>query len=216
MTKGVIYYSDCRPDPRILKVCQDNIRSAFDGEIVSCTLKPSEFGDKRIVLDLERSYLTMFKQILAALEASTADIIFHCENDNMYPKEHFDFTPPERKFYYNNHWWKLHPDGLAVSWEADQVSGLCGYRDMLIEWYKNRVETYDENNFDRKFEPMSGEGAGNWKTKIPYLDIRGKWNLTYNKRKLDDFRKKDTAVNFRESTIDNVPGWDNLRGVLHY
>lgn len=213
LTKGVIYYTDNRPDPKLLKMCQDNIRESFEGEIVSCTLKPTDFGDKRIVLDLERGYLTMFKQILTALEASSADFIFHCEHDNMYPKEHFNFTPPDNRVYYNNNWWKIREDGFAVHWEADQVSGLCGPRQLLIDWYKQRIATFDLENFDRKFEPFSGEGAGKWMSKIPYLDLRGGWNLTYNKWGLSDFRKKETAVDFQESTMDKIEGWD-LQGIL--
>lgn len=214
-TKGVIYYSDCRPDPKLLKACQDNIRAAFDGEIVSVTLKPMDFGDKRIVLDLERGYLTMFTQILTALEASTADIIFFCEHDNMYPKEHFEFDPPEDKVYYNNNWWKIRlADGFAVSWQADQVSGLVGPRQMLIDWYKKRIETFDPDNFDRKFEPFSGEGAGKWMSEVPYLDLRGKWNLTFSKWELKHFRNKATAVNFQEATIDRIPGWSSLSDIL--
>ena len=151
----------------------------------------------------------MFKQMLTALENHDTDIVFFCEHDNLYPKEHFDFNPPnDYQFFYNNNWWKIGPEGQCVSWEADQVSGLCCDRKLAIDWYKNMVETFDEETFGRKYEPDSGEGSGKWMSTIPYIDIRHNRNLTYNKWKIAHFRNKDTAVNFKESTIDKIPGWE--------
>ncbi len=150
----------------------------------------------------------MFKQILKGLETMKSDVVFMAEHDVLYPPEHFDFTPPDRKFYYDQNWWKVREDGFAVSWKADQVSGMCAYRDELIKYYKYRIDTFDKESFDRKFEPFSGEGSASWEAPVPHIDVRHNRNLTYNKWGLHHFRKKETAVNFTESTIDNIPGWD--------
>lgn len=207
-SKGVIYYTENRLNEKIANACREQLRKAFTGNIVSCSLRPIDFGDTRIVLPLEKGYLTMFKQILTALEASKDDLIFFCEHDVLYPKEHFDFTPPDDRFYYNHNWWKIGNGDLAVHWDADQVSGLVGNRHSLIEWYRNRINTYDPENFDRKFEPLSGEGSSSWKSSVPLIDIRHNNNLTYNKWKLDHFRKKETAVNFQQTTINKIPDWN--------
>lgn len=208
MVKGVIYYTENCLDEKIAEACRKRLREVFPGEIVSCSLKPLGFADKEIVLPLERGYLTMFKQILAALEASSADVVYFCEHDVMYHPSHFEFTPPEDKFYYDLNWWKIRNDGLAVHWDAVQVSGLCCYRQTAINFYKERIESFDSNNFDRKFEPTQADKYETWRAEYPHIDIRHERNLTYNKWKLDHFRKKDTAVSFETSTIDKIPGWD--------
>lgn len=152
----------------------------------------------------------MFQQILACLEASKSDIIFFCEHDVLYPKEHFDFTPTERKFYYDLNWWKIRADGLAVHWDAVQVSGLVCFRDLAIGYYKDRIANFDPDNFDRKFEPTVETEYKTFWADRPHVDVRHETNLTYNKWKLEHFRKKDTAVNFESSTIDKIPGWPGL------
>jgi hypothetical protein len=63
---------------------------------------------------------------LKGLEAMNCDIVFMAEHDVIYPEEHFEFTPADKdKVYYDQNWWKVHSDGLAIHWDADQVSGLC-------------------------------------------------------------------------------------------
>lgn len=206
-SKGIIYYTDNQLPVKIAHKVQKQLRS-IGLPIVSSSLKPMENMGTNIHVKEKRGYLTLFKQILAALEASTASIIFFCEHDCLYPKEHFDFTPPKKDtFYFNHNWYKIRDDGLAVHWDADQVSGLCCYRDLAIEYYKKRIAEFDPDNFDRKFEPQSGVGSESWKSAVPYIDIRGKWNVTYNKWSLTHFRNKDTAINFQQSTIDKIPGW---------
>lgn len=209
-SKGILYFTDNALPMKYANPVRDRIKKIAKEkgmELVSSTRKPTNMG-KNVVVKGERGYLQMFKQILAGLEAMESDIVFFAEHDVLYPSEHFDFVPPERKFYFDQNWWKVHDDGVALHWDADQVSGLVGYREDLINWYKNRVETFDKDNFDRKFEPLSGEGSEAWKAPKPYIDIRHSSNLTYSKRGLHHFRKKDTAVNFQESTIEQIPGWD--------
>lgn len=215
LSKGVIYYTENQLNEKIANACREQLRKSFRGNIISCSLKPLDFGDTRIVLPLERGYLTMFKQILAALEASTSEVIFFAEHDVLYDSSHFNFTPPTKdKFYYNLAWWKVREDGLAVHWDAVQVSGLVCYRELALEFYRMRVATFDPENFDRKFEPTVEAEYETFRSEVPYIDIRHNSNLTYNKWSLNHFRKKDTAVNFEVSTVGEIPGWDNLADIL--
>ena len=125
-SRGIVYYSH-QDLPKIGEAVRDQLKT-IGLPITSCTLYPVDFGDNT-VLDLEKGYLTMFKQILTALEKSKADIVYFCEHDNLYHPSHFDFTPPTKdKFYYDLALWKVRKDGLAVTWEAVQVSGLTCYR----------------------------------------------------------------------------------------
>jgi hypothetical protein len=66
-SRGVLYYSDNALRIRLSVTCKKYIaRSGLP--ITSVTLKPTNFG-RNIVLPLERSYKTMYCQILTGLEA---------------------------------------------------------------------------------------------------------------------------------------------------
>ena len=217
-TKGMLYFTDNQLNVKLAKKVQRQLKhlsKELNMELVTSTLKPMDMG-KNIVNEGKRGYLTMFKQILAGLEAMDSDIVYLVEHDVLYPKEHFtEFTPPEKdKVYYDQNWWKVYPDGSAFHWDADQVSGLCAYRDVLLDFYRKRVAEFSEDNFDRRFEPFSRQGSQSWKASVPHIDVRHGANLTKGKRSLDDFRDKSTAVNFQESTIDKIPGWENLSELI--
>ena len=215
LSKDCIYYTSNRLDPKIMLACQQQLRKAFDGEIVSVSLRPIDFGDKRIVLDGEASYLTMFREILAGLKASTADIVYFTEHDCLYDESNFTFTPSDKnKFYYNLNWWKIGRGDLAVQWGAVQVSGLCCYRELAIKFYKERIANFNPDNFDRKFEPTVETEYETWWSEKPMIDIRHQTNTTYNKWKLEHFRDKSTAVNFIETTIDQIKDWPELNDIL--
>lgn len=219
MTKGIIYFSDNRPEPHILNMCHVLMAKA-NLPIVSVTLKPMNFG-KNIVLPLERGWETYFRQIITALENIDTDVVFFCEHDCLYPLSHFDFTPESAdKFYYNQNWVKIDwPYTKAVAWDADQVSGLCCYRELALDWYKKKLQEYldspikttDTNHqlgnrkWDRKFEPGSSTNqAVAWRSAEPYVDIRQDKAATKNKWSIADFRDKTTAIKFRETTC---PEW---------
>ena len=218
-TKGIVYYSDNRIDPDLGGMVQQRILSA-GLPIVSVTLKPLDFG-KNIVLDLERSYLTMFKQILAGLENIGTDIVFLCEHDVLYAKEHFDFIPPtEDMYYYNaNNWQVRQSDGFSLYWDCKKVSQLCAYRELLLQHYKERVRRVKSEGFTRKmgFEPGSHNRpervddikSGTWRTAIANLDIRHANNLTSSRWSQDKFRNK--PKNWAETHVNKLPGWEGLK-----
>lgn len=205
-SKSIIYYTDNRLDPKIAEAVRKQLLS-IGLPIVSASLEPLDFGENHHVR-MQRGYEAYFTQILTCLENSTSDVVYFCEHDNLMHPSHFEYTPPTKdKFYYDLNWWKVRKDGLAVHWDAAQVSGLVCYRELAIKYYKDRLEKFDPNNFDRKFEPTVGIEYETWWAEYPSIDIRHDKNLTYNKWRLSHFRKKETAVNFIESNIDAIPGW---------
>lgn len=214
--KGIIYYTDNQLPTKLAHRVQDQIKKA-GLPIVSATLKSMSKMGKNIIVQGQRGYLTMFKQILAALEASTSDVIFFCEHDVLYHSSHFDFTPPEKNmFYYNHNFWRIGNGDMAVHWDANQVSGLCCYREYAIDFYRHRIELLQKEEFDRSYEPGGRDESlsQSWKSLYPNIDIRGHWNMTKSKWSLDDFRDKSTATNFEVSTIDKIPGWNDLQKLL--
>lgn len=208
-SKGIIYYTDNKLNLKLAHQVQKRLKST-GLPIVSASLKPMDNMGTNLHLKLERGPLTMHKQILAALEASTADIVFFCEHDVLYHLSHFEFTPQQKdKFYYNRNWVSLHRDGVTASWDANRLSGLCGHREHLLRFYRSRVAEIEANGFDRSYEPGGRDikEYEAWRSAYPNVDIRDVGNLTANKRGLGDFRDKSTAINFRTSTIDRIPGW---------
>jgi hypothetical protein len=218
LTKGIIYYTDNKIDEKIFLACQKQLKKS-QLPIVSCSLKPIDFG-KNIVLPLERGYLTMFKQILTALENSDTDIVFFCEHDVLYHPSHFEFTPPEKdKYYYNINVWKVRmSDGHGLHYDCQQLSGLCVYRDLAIQHYKKRIELVEDDGFSRAmgFEPgthnreerVDDYKAESYRSTFPIIDLRHDGNLTKSRWKKEEFRNQKYTTGWLEK--DNVPGWGHL------
>ena len=225
VTKGVIYYTDSELDENIAQRCQQNLRDAFHGKLVSVSLKPLDFGDKNIVLNEQRGYLTMAKQILAGLEAIDTDYVFFCEHDVLYHPSHFQFTPPTKdKYYYNMNVWIVRTsDGFAVTYDHKSLSGLCADRKLLVKHYKERIKRIEKDGFSRKmgFEPgthnrperIDDIKASGWKSEYPNLDLKHGKNLTQARWKQEDFRDKNNCKNWKESKTE-IEGWGNLNDII--
>lgn len=221
-TKGLVYYTDNRLDNRIMTSVQRNLESACNGhKIVSVSLKPMKFGNN-ITLPLDRSYLTMAKQQLAGLEALDTDIVFMVEHDILYPSCHFDFTPPKKDvFYYNMNWWKVRcTDGQALHFKAKQVSGLCAYKDILIEYFRNRIRLMENGEIGgrRHFEPgsrnyydayskLTTHVSDEWSSVIPYVDIRHEGVVTRNVFDPSGYRAR--VIDWKMA--DEIPYWGKTK-----
>jgi len=212
ITKGIVYYTDNRIDNELMKKVQKSIQES-NLPIVSVSLKPIDFG-KNVVLDLERSYLTMFKQILKGIETIDTDYIFLCEHDVVYSKEHFDFTPPSKDlWYYNkNNWQVRESDGHAVYWECKKLSQVVASRELMLNHYRKRVEMVEKTGFSRRmgFEPgthnrperVDDTKSEFFETKTPNLDIRHSKNLTASRWNPSEFRNK--PKNWKESNLKEL------------
>lgn len=220
-TKGLVYYTDNRLDDAPVGKAVRQRLAATGLPIVSVSLKPIAFG-RNVVLPLERGHLTMFRQILAGLEALDTDIAFLVEHDVLYAPEHFGFIPPrDDRFYYNQHRWQVSAaDGKAVHYRASQTSGCCAYRQLLVEHYRKRVAYVEQHGWDRNlgYEPGTNgrsrefdpHGADVWMTAQPNIDVRDIGNLSKSKWSIADFRNKANAIDWTEG--DGVPGWGTTRG----
>ena len=237
-TKGIIFYTDNQLKLKIAHAVQGQLKliSATKGfPIVSASLKPMSFGSN-VYLPLKRGYLTMFKQMLAALEASQADVVFFCEADVLYHPSHFDFTPPSKdKFYYNENVWKLNAEtGHALHYDCQQVSGIAVYRETAIKHYRKRVEIVEkkqkelpkEEDFNRFIRQMGFEpGTHNrkervddlksegWMSEFPNIDIRHGTNLSTTRWKKEQFRNQKFTKGWVESD-DEIPGWGKTKELI--
>lgn len=219
--KGIIFYTDNQLNLKIAHAVQKDLKSKADAmgmPIVSASLKPMSFG-KNVHLKLERGYLTMFKQILAALEASSSEYIFFCEHDVIYHPSHFTFTPLTKdKFYYNTNVWKINAEtGHCIHYNCKQVSGICVDRELAIRHYQKRVKMIEEHGFSMKmgFEPgthnrperVDDIQSEEWVSDGPNIDIRHGGNLSATRWHKEDFRNQKFTDGWVES--DSIPEWDN-------
>jgi ribosomal protein L37E len=219
-SKEILYYTDNRLDPTIMRACQKQLGRA-GLPIISVSLRPLKFG-KNTVIEGERGPLTMFRQILAGLEASTADIIFFAEHDVLYHPSHFEFEPPESNvFYYNQNIWKIDNEtGKALHHRSNHTSQLCASRQLLLEHYRKRVERVEKDGYSNRmgYEPgthkrserVDNHGHGTWMSKQPNIDIRHKHNLTPTRWRKEQFRNKRFTAGWTEA--EEVPSWGRTKG----
>ena len=220
LAKGLVYYTDNRCEERIMHVVREQIKRSNNGyPIVSVSQYPIDFGDN-IVLPLESSIISMFKQILAGIERIDADIIFLVEHDVLYNQSHFEFIPPrDDVYYYNTNNWYVRPkDGQALSFTCQQVSGLCAYRSLLLKHYRTRVKRLEDEKFTRRlgFEPgnhpyprgVDNYTSDSWSSKYPLIDIRHGLNVSGVRFKKDQFRRK--PKDWVEA--DEIPHWGRTKG----
>jgi hypothetical protein len=235
MLKGIIYYTDCRADKRILLAAQEYI-AASGLPISSCSLKPIDFGNTVMVLDKERSYTTMVEQIILALDFLNSDYVFFCENDVLYHNSHFDFIPERDDTYYynvNNYRWMFGSKTAITYKDLVSLSALCCNRQLALTHYKYRLELIKERGLDKintrepkwarqfGYEPgtkkrrrggVTDEDYMTWNSALPNVDIRHKRTFSPPKVSLEAFRHPPT--NWKELPIEQIPGWD-LKGLFN-
>jgi len=221
-TKALVYYTDNHAPAYILETCQKQLNRCMETwkfPIISVSQKPIDFG-QNIVMDLERSVLSLYKQVLRGLEESTAEVIFLIEHDILYHPSHFDFTP-ERKdvFYYNRNRWPVCADtGKAVFYHSNCPSMLCAHRELLIKHYQQVVEIVERDGWKSKygFSPPRGLPKelriGKYKTymaEYPCIDIRHSKTLTRKRMDKSEFRSERSCRGWTEA--EEVPGWGRTK-----
>lgn len=230
-SKGCIYYTDNRIKEPIKSLAQKYILES-GLPITSTSLAPIDFGNN-IVVDGIRSYPTMVKQILTALETSKEDYVFFTEHDVLYPKCHFDFTPPRDDiFYYNKNIWRwMYGNAIAIGYtRLLSLSCLCCSRELAVEHYRMRTRKIEEwglCNFRSReprlariwgYEPgtkkkkrggLTDDDFETWDSEIPIVDIRHKGTFSSPKCSLSDFTHPPKE--WREIAITDIKGWDLIK-----
>lgn len=227
MKRDIIYYTDNRLKDAIQKPVQKQLlKSGIN--IINVSLQPMDFGHN-IVVGLQPSVITMFKQILIGLNVSKADYVFFCEHDVLYHLSHFNFIPPKDNVYYFNVnvWRWKYPDDYFITYDGlISLSGICASRNLLLNHYTKRLEHIQtkgwedgrDPNWARKigYEPGKPKRKGGfldedvefWRSEYPNIDIRHRRTITPPKVTLESF--KHQPKNWQVTTFDKIPGWDNL------
>jgi hypothetical protein len=231
MNKGILYYSTCDLDASIAVPVRRQI--ALSGlPIISVTLKPLAFGHN-IVLDLQPSVVTLFRQILTGLEANTADVVYFVEHDVLYHPSHWAFEPDnDATYFYNvNCWrWDYPADRLIRYDNMRSLSGLCAARTLLLNHYRRRLALIEQRGWQDGRDPgwarrigyepgklrrrggIADEPLVDWQSRFPNIDIRHRHTLTPRKVTLPEFRHLPTG--WREARLGEVEGWEDVRGMM--
>jgi len=227
LDKGIVYYTDNRIGEPIRTAVRNTIK-APGLPVTSCSLKAIRFGNN-IVVKGKRSYPTMVKQILTALEHSRLKYVFFVEHDVLYHPSHFDFTPPaDDKYYYNlNNWRWDYPNNRAIQYDGlTSLSMMCCNRELAINHYRLRTKLIKQQGLDKirsreprwarrfGYEPgtkpkrrggVSDEKHDIWRSEYPNIDIRHSKTFSSPKTRLKDF--KHLPANWKEITLDKIPYW---------
>ena len=241
ITKGAIFYTDNQLDEKIAKPVREKLQEISKEKkinIVSSSLKKMDFGVKNVRFpSLKRGYYAMYKQILGALENSKDEIIFFTEHDVLYHPSHFDFEPTDKEtFYYNQNVWYLRPDGHALHYDVNQLSGLCIWRETALIHYRERFRSIEEkykelteDQFNSWIRFMGHEPFTHnriqWKTQFKYetwksessnVDIRFGANATGMRWRKEQYRNQQLLINWQEtnSEIPNIGNTPDLVALL--
>jgi len=199
--KSIIFYTDNQLNLKIAHLVQKRLRNISEEmsiPIISASLKLMNFG-KNIHIKEKRGKKAYFKQILSALEASDADVVYFCEHDVVYNNSSFSFIPPKKDtFYFNINVIKMDWEtkkGLKVD-ECQQISGMCCWRELALEFYRGKMKQIEEDKFDRHYEPQKNRAS--WSSEKPIIDIRHGENLTASRWEKSEFRNQKYTKGWTE------------------
>lgn len=229
-TAGIVYYSDSRGDRAVLEGARRQLQHAAQGlpivavtlpEVVPNIIDPTFASMRHVVLPAARGYLTMARQILLALELLDTDVVFFCEHDCLYPVGYFNHRPMPGVYEYAANTWKVDAaSGRALTYQMEQLSGLCGDRRLLLDHFRRRVAHLEAHGFSRRlgFEPgkpvrhggLDDVPRSTWANPVPIVDIRHGDNLTPSRWSREQFRNQKYTEGWTEA--DAVPGWGTTGG----
>jgi len=135
MIKTVLYLTDNSIDENLLLFCQERLKKeCFDIPIISVSQKPINFGKNICVGNIGRSWMSLYKQILAGLELCETDYIGIAEHDCLYNAAHIKYIPTsDNIFFYNHNCWLVDSmTGIYSYWpHRFALSQLVCHRDLL-------------------------------------------------------------------------------------
>lgn len=224
MTKGLVYYTDHSASDKILLACQKQLKRCMEiwkFPIISVSQKPINFGQNFTMNKMEKSVISMYKQILKGLAECKTDVVFFVEHDVLYHPSHFDFIPERADhFYYNRNEWHVSSiTGKTVFYQHNNTTELSAFRETLIPHIKRAIEV-NTPSFHASYgvapprgippEERKGKYAGTYMSKVPNIDIRHPNTLSRPRMTKEEFRSESGRRGWTES--DGVPGWGKTLG----
>jgi hypothetical protein len=213
LDKSVLYLTDNSLDEKLAEFCRkqiiDNCESdvniGFDFDIISVSQKPIIFGKNICVGEIGRSWLSLYKQMMAGLEACETKYIGIAEHDVLYSSEHLQWIPPtDDTFYYNHNCWLVqwggnHPElnGMYSYWpKRFALSQLVCNKELLKESIKERLSLLENGYHMVKGLKGAGEPGVADNIAIGQLEA-GSGRPTQLQRYLKGFLKEYKSESFK-------------------
>jgi len=145
----ILYYTaNVLKEPFATKVREVLWTAKEDYPLISISHKPLNFG-QNIVVNLNRSIVSIYKQILIGSQAATTDYVAMAEDDCLYSKEHFSFRPRTDEFAYDKSRWSIYSwsDPPVFSYK-DRISNstMIAPRKLLIEALEERFAKFPDES----------------------------------------------------------------------
>lgn len=142
----ILFYSANQISDYFMSNVVSQLKKAVgDTPIVSVTHKPMKLG-KNIVVNMERSVYSIYKQILIGAREAKTKYVATAEDDVLYPPEHFQFRPGEGELAYDLNKWSIftwyQPPVFSQRKNRRTMTSLIGDRETLIKTLEERYAKY--------------------------------------------------------------------------
>lgn len=125
---------------------QKLIEAAHGSPIITISREPLDWGQN--IIDTEEYTISnIYFQLLQGAKAATTEFIAVAEDDTLYPKEHFQFRPPEDSFAYNqNRFGVFRWSKTPTYFWKDRMSNstLIAPRKLAIDALEERYQKYPQ------------------------------------------------------------------------
>lgn len=162
---------------------------ALDGApLITLSRKPMPYlPGINILQDKPKSVSNIYYQLLRGAKMATTDYIAVCEDDTLYPKEHFLQRPNKNKIGYNMNHWSLFTWGTPTySWRNRRGNySMLSYRKLVIEALEERFAKYPNGTPDK----ITGEIGR------PMVER----NMGITLRDVEEFETTVSIINFNHS-----------------
>ena len=125
------------------------LEAAGFAPIITISMEPLDWGIN-ILQDAPYGMSNIYVQLLKGARLATTDYIGVAEDDALYPREHFEYRPPEDTFAYNQNRFNLFTWGKPTySWKNRMGNfTLIAPRKLLIESLEERFRKYPNGTPD--------------------------------------------------------------------
>ena len=164
----ILYYTaSIIPEPFAEKVRLNLLNTINGTSIISVTQEPIDFGQNICLGKIGVSAYNVYKQILEGAMEATTPYIACCEDDTLYPLDHFEYNPPENSFAYNTNRWTIHEDTYFFSYRANMSQCISATK-LMIDTLKTRFEKYQDK--DQQFKHWGEPGRYEKRLGLPFVE----------------------------------------------
>lgn len=156
----LVYYTANRiPTHFAERVRERLLQTSNTSPIISVSQKPIDFGQNLCVGELGFSPYYVYKQLLEGAKVARTRYVGCCEDDTLYPLEHWLTLPPtDDAFYYNHQRWWLECDGhFRLRHNRAGMLACIVNRDLLVSTLEKRFEKYPDPPPGRQAWRVFGE-----------------------------------------------------------